>query len=99
MAAIGAALVLGGCYQGRGGFGDPFGEATDGTDEGGSAGSEHDDGESEGDGVLACEQGSPGPRVLRLLTRREYAATVADLLGVEAPPIDEIPVEPLVDGY
>ncbi|MCH9686538.1 MAG: DUF1592 domain-containing protein [Deltaproteobacteria bacterium] len=85
--ALAAALATGACYDGVRGF-------ADGT--GGSGG-----GESNGDtdGVLACEQGSPGPRALRLLTRREYAATVADLLGIEPPPIDSIPVEPLVDGY
>jgi hypothetical protein len=92
-------LALGGCYQGRDDFGKQPGAATDGAGSGESGGS--DEGESEGadDGPLACEQGSPGPRVLRLLTRREYAATVADLVGVEPPPIDEIPVEPLIDGY
>lgn len=100
IATIAAALALGGCYEGLDGFGkEPFGVG-DETGSGGSAGS--DDGETEGEegeGPLACEQGSPGPRVLRLLTRREYAATVSDLLGVEPPPVDEIPTEPLVDGY
>ena len=99
IAAIATALALGGCYEGKSGFGrDPFGAGSEeGGSEGGSAGS--DAGETEGEGPLACEQGSPGPRVLRLLTRSEYAATVADLLGVEPPPIDEIPSEPLVEGY
>jgi len=41
----------------------------------------------------------PGPRMLRLLTREEYAATVADLLAIERPAVDEIPVEPRVAGY
>ncbi|MCA9710638.1 MAG: DUF1592 domain-containing protein, partial [Myxococcales bacterium] len=67
-------------------------------DAGGTAGTGETE-DTEGEGPLACEQGSPGPRALRLLTRREYAATVADLLGVEPPPIDAIPVEPRVDGY
>lgn len=35
--------------------------------------------------ALACEAVPPGPRQLRLLTRREYRATVADLLGPDAP--------------
>jgi Protein of unknown function (DUF1592)/Protein of unknown function (DUF1588)/Protein of unknown function (DUF1587)/Protein of unknown function (DUF1595)/Protein of unknown function (DUF1585) len=95
-AAFAATLALGGCYQGRGG-GGPGG--AEGASEGGSGASDDGDSEGEGDGPLACEQGTPGPRVLRLLTRREYTATVADLLGVEPPPIDEIPIEPLVDGY
>lgn len=100
IAAIAAALALQGCYDGLQGFGkDPLGAASDGSDEGGSAGSDAGESGGEGEGPLACEQGSPGPRVLRLLTRREYAATVADLLGVEPPPTDEIPTEPLVDGY
>jgi Protein of unknown function (DUF1592)/Protein of unknown function (DUF1588)/Protein of unknown function (DUF1587)/Protein of unknown function (DUF1595)/Protein of unknown function (DUF1585) len=99
IATIAAALALGGCYEGLDGFGNgPFGVGDD-TGSGGSAGSDEGESESEGEGPLACEQGSPGPRVLRLLTRREYAATVSDLLGVEPPPIDEIPTEPLVDGY
>lgn len=37
--------------------------------------------------------------MLRLLTREEYAATVADLLSVEKPLVDELPVEPHVAGY
>ncbi|MBK9034360.1 MAG: DUF1592 domain-containing protein [Myxococcales bacterium] len=35
--------------------------------------------------ALACDVIPPGPRQLRLLTRREYRATVADLLGAAAP--------------
>jgi hypothetical protein len=34
--------------------------------------------------ALRCDQVPPSPRRLRLLTRREYRATVRDLLGVEA---------------
>jgi len=41
----------------------------------------------------------PGPRQLRLLTRDEYAATVADLLAIERPATDDLPVEPRVAGY
>lgn len=96
--AIAAMLVLssvGGCYQGRDGRnGAASGALTAGDGETGET-----DGETEGIGPLSCEQGNPGPRVLRLLTRSEYAATVSDLLGVEPPPVDGIPVEPLVDGY
>jgi hypothetical protein len=41
----------------------------------------------------------PGPRRLRLLTRTEYASTVADLLGIPAPQVDNLPVESVVDGF
>ena len=42
----------------------------------------------------------PGPRRLRLLTRAEYAATVADLLFLsQAPQVDNLPVESVVDGF
>ncbi|MEX1361693.1 MAG: DUF1592 domain-containing protein [Nannocystaceae bacterium] len=94
-AAVAAALLLGACYQGRNDGPRPDGGQADGADdEGDSDGSAETEGEP-----LACEAGTPGPRVLRLLTRREYAATVADLLGIEPPDVAEIPVEPRVDGY
>lgn len=35
--------------------------------------------------ALACDTVPPGPRRLRLLTRREYRATVADIFGGAAP--------------
>ena len=41
----------------------------------------------------------PGPRQLRLLTRAEYASTVADLLGIAVPIVDNLPVESVVDGF
>lgn len=41
----------------------------------------------------------PGPRRLRLLTRAEYANTVADLLGIPVPAVDNLPVESVVDGF
>jgi hypothetical protein len=41
----------------------------------------------------------PGPRRLRLLTRAEYANTVADLLGIPTPSVDNLPVESVVDGF
>lgn len=41
----------------------------------------------------------PGPRQLRQLTRDEYAATVGDLLAIERPATDDLPVEPRVAGY
>lgn len=48
---------------------------------------------------LDCDGARPWPRALRLLTRAEYAATVADLLGATDLEIDVIPVEPRVDGF
>jgi hypothetical protein len=41
----------------------------------------------------------PAPRRLRLLTRVEYANTVADLLGIPVPTVDNLPVESVVDGF
>jgi hypothetical protein len=41
----------------------------------------------------------PAPRRLRLLTRYEYANTVADLLSIPAPQTDNLPVESIVDGF
>ncbi len=95
-----ALTVSTGCYGGRqsvaeGGDG-LSGLGEDGDDDGESGGDDSDYGEQ-----LECEDGGPGvgPRMLRLLTRREYQNTVADLLGVEAPEIDGIPIEPIVEGY
>jgi mono/diheme cytochrome c family protein len=45
-----------------------------------------------------CGDERPGPRQLRLLTRREYANTVRDLLGVDVV-TDNLPVEPRVKGF
>jgi hypothetical protein len=52
-------------------------------------------------GAMANCQGEevPGPRRLRLLTRSEYASTVADLLFVPRPSVDNLPVESVVDGF
>jgi hypothetical protein len=36
---------------------------------------------------------------LRLLTRSAYAHSVADLLGIPAPTVDNLPVESIVDGF
>jgi hypothetical protein len=41
----------------------------------------------------------PAPRRLRLLTRAEYAQTVADLLRIPLPQVDNLPVESVVDGF
>src|SRR5438067_10075973 len=43
-------------------------------------------------GAPTCTATDPaGPQLLRLMTRWEYAATVADLLGVAAPNVEPIP--------
>jgi hypothetical protein len=49
----------------------------------------------------SCMMGaeSPGPQLLRLMTRWEYAATVADLLGVAAPNVEPIPGSGSVNGF
>src|SRR5262245_35953023 len=73
------------------------------------------DGDGDGDGPLGeepagigtgifalCEDGAeeePGPRLLRLMTRREYRNTVRDLLGVDAPDTSSLPVESRVRGF
>jgi len=92
---VGLALTMTGCYGGLtdAGSAGAMGGATDGA-------SGETDGES-GDPPpeLTCEDGTPGPRTLRLLTRREYRNTIVDLLGVAAPDIDVVPLEPRIDGY
>lgn len=46
-----------------------------------------------------CAPEPRGKRQLRLLSRAEYANAVADVLGIAAPNVDRLPVEPKVDGY
>ncbi|MEM7155226.1 MAG: DUF1592 domain-containing protein [Myxococcota bacterium] len=89
IAMVVLATMGGGCRKGIDGF-DPAAEGGDGEEESGDGGTA---------GELACEQGAPGPRMLRLLTRREYEATVADLLGIAPPPIDLIPLEATIEHY
>jgi hypothetical protein len=45
-----------------------------------------------------CDDERPAPRQVRLLTRREYASTVRDLLGVEVDTAS-LPVEPRIRGF
>jgi hypothetical protein len=47
----------------------------------------------------ACSDLQPAPRSLRLLTRREYANTVRDLLSYTGTLTQDFPVEPQVRGY
>lgn len=93
-------MLLAGCYGGS------EGPAGDGGDDGsgaetGSAGTDGEDDTGTGGEVpeLSCEDGSPGPRVLRLLTRAEYANTMGDLLGIEPPDVATIPLEARIEGY
>ena len=48
-----------------------------------------------------CSDGpeSPSPRLLRLLTRREYQNTIHELLYVDKPDISNMPLEPRVRGF
>ncbi|HXI59841.1 MAG TPA: DUF1592 domain-containing protein [Polyangia bacterium] len=46
-----------------------------------------------------CTTESPSPRLLRQLTRAEYGATVADLLGIKDPNINDIPPDNLNRGF
>ncbi|MEM6290969.1 MAG: DUF1592 domain-containing protein [Myxococcota bacterium] len=65
-----------------------------------AAGEEGDGSDSDAETPeLSCEDGTPGPRMLRLLTRTEYAQTVADLLAIPEPDVSTIPIEPEVEGY
>ncbi|MFM2419168.1 MAG: hypothetical protein RL385_3891 [Pseudomonadota bacterium] len=49
----------------------------------------------------SCQNGEQqaGPRLLRLLTRTEYANTVRDLLHINVPDVSSLPVESRVRGY
>jgi hypothetical protein len=47
---------------------------------------------------VTCDDERPVPQQLRLLTRREYANTLKDLLGVDVS-TDTVPVEPKVKGF
>ena len=51
--------------------------------------------------MLTCTSGPTSlPRRLRPLTRREYIATINDLLGLETTnPLNDFPVEIRIDGY
>ncbi len=93
---LGLGLVTG-CYGGS---------SVD-TDAGGADSADTDGVGEEGDGSdtdgqtpeLSCEDGTPGPRSLRLLTRAEYANTLSDLLNIAVPNVTGVPVEPRVEGY
>lgn len=52
-----------------------------------------------GPSAAGCAGESPSPRLLRQLTRGEYAATVADLLGIANPDITTIPPDNTVRGF
>ncbi len=97
------------------GTGSPTGGSGSDSGSGGSGGSGSSGGSSSGSGgggplgagldpvplpELVCNGETPGPRVLRLLTRREFDATTEDLLGVRTQKsIDLIPIEARKEGY
>ncbi|MCA9649684.1 MAG: DUF1592 domain-containing protein [Myxococcales bacterium] len=73
-------LALAGGCRDRGEAGGGTDSDTDGT----ASGDGPTDGDSDSDGVELCPE-SRAPRQLRLLTRREYDATVHDLFGLVDP--------------
>ena len=48
---------------------------------------------------VACAEQPAAPRLLRLLTRREFAQSVRDLTGLDGDFTANLPVEALVQGY
>lgn len=48
---------------------------------------------------IVCTGEKPAPRLLRLLTRREYRNTIVDLLGVAGPDTENLPVEARIKGF
>jgi len=89
--------LLSGCYEGNSAELEDA-ESTDSSTDG--VGEEGDGSDSDAETPeLSCEDGTPGPRSLRLLTRAEYANTMADLLGIEPPDVASVPLEPRVEGY
>ncbi|MES0874557.1 DUF1592 domain-containing protein [Sinimarinibacterium thermocellulolyticum] len=52
-----------------------------------------------GSDPIACAEQPAAPRLLRLLTRREYAQTVRDLTGLDGDFTANLPIEALVQGY
>ena len=93
--ALACLSLLVGCYEGAA---IPIDSGTEA--EGGESDEDAEGGETSGEvPELGCEDGAPGPRVLRLLTRVEYANTVGDLLGIEPPDVASIPIEPRIEGY
>ena len=78
---------------------DPSG-GTGGKSVGGAGGSEPVTAPPSTSAIPTCKgEEVPGPRRLRLLTRAEYARTVADLLGIALPAVANLPVESVVDGF
>jgi hypothetical protein len=89
---------------------DPPGAARpagEGSDDGptGRAAVGDEDASPQGIGTRAfalCASGGrevPAPRLLRLLTRREYKNTIRELLYVQEPDLTSLPLEPRVRGF
>ena len=90
---LGAAIVVGGCYQGvdRGAAVDDAGTSTAGGE------SSDDDGNDEGGEESAeCVPGWVG---VQRLNRREYANTLRDLLGVDPSIADSLPLDARLGGF
>lgn len=49
--------------------------------------------------LCADDEETPSPRLLRLLTRREYQNTITDLLFAQKPDVSNLPLEPRVRGF
>src|SRR6266404_7383113 len=90
--ALGLVLVAAGCSgqisgPGTTGGGPPGAQGLGGNGGGGNM--------NPGMVSPSCTTESPSPRLLRQLTRAEYGATVADLLGIKDPNINDIPPDNL----
>src|SRR5690349_14152194 len=83
------------CYQGVGGAG---GDGADGAsaDDDDDAGTVDDGGSESGDPALECAPGWVGAH---RLNRREYANTLADLLGVAPSVADSLPLDAAKGGF
>jgi hypothetical protein len=92
--ALAAAATTAGCYDGV-----PSGRADgedDGTADDGEGGTADDGGSETGDPALECAPGWVG---MHRLNRREYANTLADLLGVEPSVADALPLDAAKGGF
>ena len=87
-------LTADGCITADSGAGGDSGSDGNG-DDGGDGGTGGDDGGE----PLACAERAAAPRMLRLLTRREYDRTIADLTGLTGSFTADFPVEARVAGY
>lgn len=93
-------LIAPGCVTASssgGGTGSTGGTTGGGTTTGGSTGGTT--GGTTGGGTAACPVEELSPRLLRLLTRREYDRSLRSLLGIPGDFSQFLPVEPRIQGY